>query len=85
MESSISDEIALAISDTKYLSTRSPETSSSESVILAQIYSYKFSHFEVTLPSWAANGILLLFLVLTAPSAVICMLMHSSLHAKIYS
>lgn len=83
MESSISDEIALAISDTKYLSTRSPETSSSESVILAQIYSYKFSHFEVT--SWAANGILLLFLVLTAPSAVICMLMHSSLHAKIYS
>lgn len=71
MESSISDEIGLAISDTKYLYTTFEETSSSESVILAQIYSCKFSHFgfEVTLPSWAANGILLLFLIATAPSA----------------
>lgn len=73
MESSVSDEISLAISDTKYLSTMFSETSSSESAILAQIYSCKFSHFgfEVTLPSWAANGILLLFLIATAPSALL--------------
>lgn len=38
MESSKSDEIGLGIHETAYLSTRFPETSSTESVILAQIY-----------------------------------------------
>lgn len=38
MESSISNEIGLGIYEMAYLSTRFPEESSTESVILAQIY-----------------------------------------------
>lgn len=54
MERSISDEIGLAICDTKYLSTRFSETSSSESVILAQIYSWHVLSFWV----WSHTSIL---------------------------